>query len=172
MPKSRRLKVTIACACPFTAASSTISSEGSFSCGRQIKCDSTGSASAASASTNMTAWRMSRPAAAQCSARIHTASYSSIRATLASNWTCPSNAAPSSAADAPDGLRIAATTTSVSSTSRMDDFDITRDVRQLLTQRPSRCPIRPRAPCRPPRAGTSVPAAPRPNAGMFTYTFS
>src|ERR1700751_2090464 len=50
-PKSRRLKVTIAAAWPLTAASSTSSSAGSRSCGRHMKCVSTGSAIASTPRT-------------------------------------------------------------------------------------------------------------------------
>jgi hypothetical protein len=54
-----------------------------------------------------------------CSARRHAASYSSARATLANNVTLPARARINSAAEAPVGLRMAATTTLVSSTSRI-----------------------------------------------------
>ena len=52
-PKSRRLNVTIAAAWPFTAASSTSSSAGSRSWGRHMKCVSTGSTIASTASRKM-----------------------------------------------------------------------------------------------------------------------
>src|SRR5262249_24987681 len=54
-PKSRRLKVTMASARPFIAASRTSSSAGSRNCGRQRKCGSTGSAIASTTSMNTSA---------------------------------------------------------------------------------------------------------------------
>lgn len=114
-PKSRTLNVTKASARPFTAASSTISSPGSRSCGRHKKCVSTASAIAIIPFTKISTSCADKPEANRCSACPQVASYSKARATVSNSVGLPRRAARRIAADAPLGLRIAATITSVSS---------------------------------------------------------
>src|SRR5215813_13158508 len=71
---------------------------------------------ASTASTNIPTSPAVSPAATACSARRHAASYSSAKATFANNVTLPLRARISKAAEAPVVLRMAATTTLVSST--------------------------------------------------------
>lgn len=59
---------------------------------------------------------MLSPEASTCSARLQVASYSTTNATLATIVNSPRRAAINNAAEAPDGLRNAATMTSVSRT--------------------------------------------------------
>jgi hypothetical protein len=115
-PKCRKLNVTSASARPLTAASSTISSPGSRSCGLQRKCVLTGSAMAITAVTKISTSRAESPDASWCSASQQTASYSIAKATLTRSVISPCRTARKMAADAPPGLRIPATTASVSST--------------------------------------------------------
>jgi hypothetical protein len=86
----------------------------SRSCGRHRKCVSTGSAIAITAVTKASTCRWRNPAARRCSPRWHTASYSLAKGTLNSRIAPPWRIDRRMAADAPAGLRIAATTTSVS----------------------------------------------------------
>src|ERR1700760_3112220 len=111
------LNVTIALACPFTAASKTSSSPGSRSCGRQRKNDLSGSANPNRPSTYLPTSNALSPEANRCSANVQMASYSKARATVSNMTALPSSILRSSSADPPRGLRIAAITTSVSSTS-------------------------------------------------------
>ena len=110
------LNVIIALALPLIAHSRTISSFGSRNCGRHIKRRLTGIARKRMASTKFSASVREIPAARKCSGVVHLASYSKAIATLTRICICLSSAARNRAADAPDGLRIAAMITSVSST--------------------------------------------------------
>jgi hypothetical protein len=59
-------------------------------------------------------------------------SQSRTNATFANNWAFPSSAADNKPEDAPEGLRSAAMTTSVSRTRRMTKSDIAGDVTQAF----------------------------------------
>jgi hypothetical protein len=76
----------------------------------------TGCTMDAKPSRNNSSCRALRPDASKCSARVHTASYSINKLTLAASVICSWRARRSNSADAPDGLRKAATITSVSRT--------------------------------------------------------
>lgn len=83
--KSRRLKVAITGARPFTAASNTSSSRGSRNCGRQRNQTSTGSTRFTTASRNTVRSAELNSAAATCSGRLHTSSYSMHNGTVATS---------------------------------------------------------------------------------------
>src|ERR1035441_10886287 len=70
------------------------------------------------ASRKTSACRSESPASIRCSNLRQTASYSMARGTLSNNVACPCRTARIMAAEAPVGLRMAATTASVSGTSR------------------------------------------------------
>ena len=114
--KCLRLKVTIATAPPFTAASKTMSSSGSCNCGRQRNASWTGTADAATSSSTCSTSHLCKPLAFRCSGRVKTASYSNINGTERSRSNRRYKAASSSCREAPRSLRTAATITSVSRT--------------------------------------------------------
>src|ERR1017187_5970905 len=118
--RCRRLNVVRRSAPPFTAVSRTISSAGSFSRGLQRNRSATGSITAASASSTSFISSALKPLSFKCSGRVSTASYSSISGTEANTAIRRPSAASKSWRDTPRSLRIAATTTSVSSTSRIE----------------------------------------------------
>ena len=127
--KCRRLNVTSRSARPLIAASSTMSSSGSGSCGRQRNARRTGLATDITASSNTPTSALSNPAAARCSGRVSTASYSIAKGTVSINSYRLRSTAISSRRDAPVLLRIAETMTSVSNTRRTrDSRTIARDI--------------------------------------------
>lgn len=126
-PKSRWLKVTRPSALPLIAASSTISSAGSSSCGRHKNRVATGLAIAQSAETNALTSDSSKPDATRCLELTHTASYSSAKATDTTGVKAWLKARSSKVAEAPEGLRKPATITLVSKTNNII-YDIIYDV--------------------------------------------
>lgn len=126
-PKSRWLKVTRPSALPLIAASSTISSAGSSSCGRHKNRVATGLAIAQSEETNALTSDSSKPDATRCLELTHTASYSSAKATDTTGVKAWLKARSSKVAEAPEGLRKPATITLVSKTNNII-YDIIYDV--------------------------------------------
>jgi hypothetical protein len=124
------LNVTSQSAAPLTAVSSTISSAGSFNCGRHKNRRGTGIDTCTKASSTSFTCRAVRPLASRCSGRVRTASYSMINGAEASTSNLRSRAAFNNCLEAPRSLRKAATTTSVSRISRsrcLHRYDITCD---------------------------------------------
>ncbi len=114
--KSRTLYVIRASASPLMAASSTISSLGSRTCGLQSKCTSTGSINPASSARNSSTSSGTSPCASLCSGRFSTSSYSRKRGGVAKATSCRSATNRRTAFPAPKRVRSAATTTEVSRT--------------------------------------------------------
>lgn len=119
--KSARLKVTMASARPLIAVSNTISSSGSCSCGRHWKWIGTSTATRHTASSSSSTSLGSSSEILRCSNLVRTASYSSTSAVEMRIVTRPASESLKRAFDAPVGLRIAATKTDVSSTSRTSE---------------------------------------------------
>jgi hypothetical protein len=94
---------------------------------------STGSAIATTAVRNISTSAELRPAAAICSVRLQIASYSNANATFANIVIRPARAAISREAEAPSGLRMAATTTLASRTHLTERrCHITGDIKWLM----------------------------------------
>src|SRR5690606_4932091 len=117
--KSLTLCVTMASACPFSAASSTISSAASDKMGRVLNEISTPSDTAASALISSATSSRLWPVAFRVSSRLNTASYSRNSAVEQSGVTRPRSTKRRSRLLAPLRLRKAATMTLVSRTSLM-----------------------------------------------------
>ena len=88
--------------------------------------DAGGSQKKAIASRNCPTSLLSNPDASRCSGKVQTASYSSIRAVVSTGNARPFRIATSKAAEAPLGLRMAATTTSVSMTNTHRFYVVSR----------------------------------------------
>ena len=137
--KSRVLRVTIASAFPWYAASSTNSSLGSTSCGRKRRAICTGSPVFTITFKRSVIASSSRSEACTCSGRVRTASYSRTKETEISGLSCSSSTILKSSRDAPLLLRIPATRTDVSSTNRTNDHitcNITRPAQHSGAQIP------------------------------------
>jgi len=121
------LKVTKRSARPLTAVSRTISSRGSDRRGRHKNLIWTGSAILTSELITSSSCVTVRPGTFLCSSRLNTDSYWRTRGTLNSSVIFLVNARSTNCHEAPERLRVAATSTSVSST-RRKLYDIAYDI--------------------------------------------
>jgi hypothetical protein len=118
LKKSLELKVTTKSALPCTAVSSTNSSSGSVNWGLRRYGKWTKSPILQNALTRATASSAAKPETAKCSGLVSTDSYSSANGTETKGLNSPATTASTRTPDAPVGLRIAATRTEVSKTTR------------------------------------------------------